>query len=142
MSEPSPLLRRLLLVLCLTALAAGAPARTGNAEGGAAAPSSSLEVAVKSDVPSGYPDRVGRFQAPLRQDLTSLQLTNLGNGQYALRFSAGTDAPSLPEIDLRPFIPRIPLLAKGDPNLIRIALVGHLSFAWPGATTSPTPAGR
>jgi len=102
--------RRLLFVLCPIFLAA-------------AAPPSSLEVAVKPDVPSGYPDRVGRFQAPLRQDLTSLQLTGLGDGRYALRFSAGTDAPPLPEIDLRPFIPRVPLLAKGDPGLTRIALI-------------------
>jgi hypothetical protein len=109
MSKPMRF-RRLLFVLCPLFLAA-------------AAPPSSLEVAVKPDVPSGYPDRVGRFQAPLRQDLTSLQLTSLGDGRYALRFSSGTDAPPLPEIDLRPFIPRIPLLAKADPGLTRIALI-------------------
>jgi hypothetical protein len=113
--------RRPLFVFGLVSLAAGASACA--AEGAAAAPSPSLEVAVKPDVPSGYPDRVGRFQAPLRQDLTSLQLTSLGDGRYALRFSSGTDAPSLPEIDLRPFIPRIPLLAKGDSGLTRIALI-------------------
>jgi len=109
MSKPARF-RRLLFVLCPLFLAA-------------AAPPTGLEVAVKPDVPSGYPDRVGRFQAPLRQDLTSLQLTSLGDGRYALRFSSGTDAPPLPEIDLRPFIPRIPLLAKGDPGLTRIALI-------------------
>lgn len=119
MSEPSRFLR-LLLILGLTA---GVPARAGSVEGTAAASPSSLEIVIKPDVPTGYPDRVGRFQTPLRQDLTSLQLTSLGNGQYALRFSSGTDAPPLPEIDLRPFIPRIPLLAKGDPGLTRIALI-------------------
>jgi hypothetical protein len=66
---------------------------------------------------------VGRFETPLRQDLTSLQLSRLEAGQYALRFAVGTEPPSLPEIDLRPFIPRIPLLAKGDPGLTRIALI-------------------
>jgi hypothetical protein len=114
MSEPSRF-RRLLAVLCL--VSSTAPAWAGDA------PPSSLEAAVKPDVPSGYPDRVGRFETPLRQDLTSLQLTRLGQGRYALRFSSGTETPLLPEIDLRPFIPRIPLLAKGDPGLTRIALI-------------------
>jgi hypothetical protein len=108
MSKPARF-RRLLLVLCPVFWAA--------------APPSSLEIAVKPDVPSGYPGRVGRFETPLRQDLTTLQLTSLGEGRYALRFSSGTDAPPLPEIDLRPFIPRIPLLAKTDPGLTRIALI-------------------
>jgi hypothetical protein len=121
MSEPSRF--RLPLLLCLTFLAAGDPVWAGSAEGAVAAPPSDLEAAVQPDVPSGYPDRVGRFETPLRQDLTSLRLTSLGQGQYALRFSSGTAAPLLPEIDLRPFIPRIPLLAKGDPGLTRIALI-------------------
>lgn len=89
----------------------------------AAAPPAGIEIPIKPDVPSGYPDRVGRFEAPLRQDLTSLQLTGLGQGRYALRFSSGTEVPALPEIDLRPFIPRVPLLAKEDPLLTRIALI-------------------
>jgi hypothetical protein len=100
-----------LFVLCFTFLL------------GAAAPPTGIEIPVKPDIPSGYPDRVGRFEAPLRQDLASLQLTGLGQGRYALRFSSGTEVPALPEIDLRPFIPRVPLLAKGDPSLTRIALI-------------------
>jgi hypothetical protein len=90
---------------------------------GEPAPTPSLEILVKPDIPAGYPGRVGRFETPLRQDLTSLQLTGLGEGRYALRFSSGTETPALPEIDLRPFIPRVPLLAKGDPSLTRIALI-------------------
>jgi hypothetical protein len=104
-------LRGLFLLFCLPFMA------------GAEAPSPSLEILVKPDVPSGYPDRVGRFETPLRQDLTSLQLTRLGQGRYGLRFSSGTEAPALPEIDLRPFIPRVPLLAKGNAELTRIALI-------------------
>ncbi len=104
-------LRGLFLLFCLPFMA------------GAEAPPASLEIPVKPDVPSGYPDRVGRFATPLRQDLTSLQLTSLGQGRYGLRFSSGTETPALPDIDLRPFIPRVPLLAKGNAELTRIALI-------------------
>lgn len=100
-----------LLLFCLPLLA------------GAETAPASLEIPVKPDVPSGYPDRVGRFEPPLRQDLTSLQLTSLGEGRYGFRFSSGTETPALPEIDLRPFIPRVPLLAKGNAALTRIALI-------------------
>ncbi len=108
---------RLCFFLCLSSLAGGRQPAWADS-----APNPSLEIAVKPDVPAGYPGRVGRFETPLRQDLTSLQLTGLGEGRYALRFS-GTETPGLPEIDLRPFIPRVPLLAKGDPSLTRIALI-------------------
>jgi hypothetical protein len=113
--------RRPLFVLGLVSLVAGSSAWA--AEGAASAPSPSLETTVKPDIPTGYPGRVGRFETPLRQDLTALQLTRLESGQYSLRFSTGVEPPSLPEIDLRPFIPRIPLLTKGDPGLTRIALI-------------------
>lgn len=116
MNDPKRL-RGLLLLLCLPIVTGGL------ASAQAEAPPAGLEIPVKPDVPSGYPDRVGRFAAPLRQDLASLQLTSLGQGRYGLRFSSGTEAPALPEIDLRPFIPRVPLLAKGDPALTRIALI-------------------
>ena len=110
---------RLCFFLCLSAVAGCLhPAWAGEP-----APTPSLEIPVKPDIPAGYPGRVGRFETPLRQDLTSLQLTGLGEGRYALRFSSGTETPALPEIDLRPFIPRVPLLAKGDPSLTRIALI-------------------
>ncbi|HEX4961700.1 MAG TPA: hypothetical protein VF173_12730 [Thermoanaerobaculia bacterium] len=116
---------RLSFVLCFPlavgCLGAVHPAR--GAEGDASTSAPSLEIPVKPDLPAGYPGRVGLFETPLRQDLTSLQLTGLGQGRYALRFSSGTETPALPEIDLRPFIPRIPLLAKGDPSLTRIALI-------------------
>ena len=113
MNEPKRL-RRLLLLLCL-------PLVTGSLA--SEAPPASIEIPVKPDVPNGYPDRVGRFATPLRQDLTSLQLTSLGQGRYSLRLSSGTEPPALPDVDLRPFIPRVPLLAKGDPALTRIALI-------------------
>src|SRR3954454_2806977 len=109
---------RLCFLLCFSSVAGCLdPAGPGTP-----APAPGLKIPVKPDVPSGYPGRVGRFETPLRQDLTSLQLTGLGEGRYALRFS-GTETPALPEIDLRPFIPRVPLLAKGDPSLTRIALI-------------------
>jgi hypothetical protein len=86
-------------------------------------PAAGLELAVKPDVPSGYPGRVGRFETPLRQDLTLLRLTRLGGGRYALSFARGGEAPALAEVDLRPFIPRLPRLAQGEPTLVRLALV-------------------
>lgn len=104
-------------------LAVGCLGAINPAWAGDPAPTPGVEIPVKPDVPAGYPDRVGRFEKPMRQDLTSLQLTSLGEGRYALRFSSGTEAPALPEIDLRPFIPRVPLLAKGEPSLTRIALI-------------------
>jgi hypothetical protein len=103
-------------------LVAGNQALAGTT-GSDSTPTPSLKIPVKPDIPAGYPDRVGRFEPPLRQDLTSLQLTSLGQGRYAFRFSSGTEVPALPEVDLRPFIPRVPLLAKGDPSLTRIALI-------------------
>jgi hypothetical protein len=88
-----------------------------------AAAGGSLELEIKPDIPTGYPGRVGRFATPLRQDLTLLRLTRLGGGRYALSFARGGEAPALAEVDLRPFIPRVPRLAQGEPPLVRLALI-------------------
>lgn len=93
------------------------------AEPAPAPPAAGIELEVKPDVPSGYPGRVGRFETPLRQDLTRLRLTRLGGGRYALAFAPGAEAPALADVDLRPFIPRVPHLAVGEPSLVRLALI-------------------
>jgi len=95
----------------------------GQAAAGQSGQAAGLDLEVKPDVPSGYRGRIGRFETPLRQDLTLLRLTRLGGGRYALSFARGGEAPALADIDLRPFIPRVPLLAQGEPSLVRLALI-------------------
>lgn len=102
----------------VVALAVGAFAE----EAATPAAAGALVLELKPDVPAGYPARVGSFQKPLRQDLTALSLTPRGDGRYDLRFVGG-EAPALDSIDLRPFIPRIPRLARGNATLTRLALV-------------------
>ena len=93
----------------------------------ASATAPGVQIRVQPDVPDGYPDRVGRFVKPLRQDLTSLELTSRGGGRYGLRLSAGGGPPALPDLladlDLRPFVARVPALARGNPALTRLALI-------------------
>lgn len=83
----------------------------------------SIDIKLKPDVPEGYPDRVGRFQKPLRQDITSLRMIVRDHGKYDFEFPTASDVPALRGIDLRPFMPRIPKLANGDATLIRLALI-------------------
>src|SRR5436853_2966728 len=70
----------------------------------------SIQIILKPDVPDGYPDRVGRFQRPLRQDITALRLLSREDGRYDFEFPTAPDVPALRSVDLRPFIPRIPKL--------------------------------
>jgi len=120
--------------------AGGAPAAPAPLD--SAPPAVALDLEVKPDVPSGYPGRVGRFETPLRQDLTLLRLTRLGGGRYALSFARGGEAPALAEVDLRPFIARVPRLAQGEPALVRLALIqrelnrNQVRYAVPGKPDS------
>src|SRR4051794_3823368 len=83
----------------------------------------SIDIKLKPDVPQGYPDRVGRFQKPLRQDITSMRMIARDDGKYDFEFPTVSDVPALRGVDLRPFMPRIPKLANSDPTLIRLALI-------------------
>ncbi|MFI5183398.1 MAG: hypothetical protein ACHQNV_03290 [Vicinamibacteria bacterium] len=80
-------------------------------------------VSLTPEAPDGYADNPSTLARPLRQDIKSLELRDLGGGRFAIRLGEGSDAPALPSVDLRPFVPRIPALAKGDPDLGRFALI-------------------
>lgn len=94
------------------------------AAGNAVTSDAEITIALKPDVPNGYPDRVGRFIAPLRQDITSMKLTPRGNGHFDVTFlTPEKDVPGLVNIDFRPYVPRMPAFAEGNPTLSFIALV-------------------
>ncbi|MEA2708265.1 MAG: hypothetical protein QOF78_866 [Phycisphaerales bacterium] len=83
----------------------------------------SFEVALKPDIPEGYKDRVGKFQKPLRQDVTTLRLVRRDDGAFDIEFPATADVPPVKAVDFRPFLPRVPKLAEGNGELTKIALI-------------------
>jgi hypothetical protein len=89
----------------------------------ASKPGGAITVPLTPEAPSGYADNPSTLARPLRQDITSLLLSDLGNGRYTLRLGEGSEAPTLENVDLRAFVPRVPPLAKGDPDLTRFALI-------------------
>src|SRR5215204_279228 len=79
-------------------------------------------VPIKVQEPNGYAGNPSTLERPLRQDLQSIALTARADGKFDIRLQPTADAPHLEGVDLRPLIPRVPALAKGDPVLTRIAL--------------------
>jgi hypothetical protein len=82
-----------------------------------------FKVALTPEAPGGYADNPSTLARPLRQDLRSLELRDLGNAHYNIRVGDGPGSPSLENVDLRPFVPRVSALAKGDPDLVRFTLI-------------------
>ena len=82
-----------------------------------------FEIALKPDVPEGYKDRVGRFEKPLRQDITSMKLIRKEGGKYDIEFPPAANVPALRDIDFRTFVARVPTIAKGDETLTKVALI-------------------
>jgi hypothetical protein len=78
---------------------------------------------LKPEQPDGYRGNPTKPYGALRQDLTSLTFTQKGGGRYELRVGGAADAPIFADVDLRPFVPRVPALARGDATLTRIALM-------------------
>ena len=83
----------------------------------------SFDIALKPDVPEGYKDRVGKFEKPLRQDITTLKLARNDDGTFNVTFTPETKVPAIEKIDFRPFMPRVPKLAEGNGELTKIALI-------------------
>jgi hypothetical protein len=82
-----------------------------------------FDVALKPDIPEGYVDRVGAYEKPLRQDVTTMRLVRRDDGTFNIEFAADTKVPTIEKIDFRPFMPRVPKLAEGNGELTRIALI-------------------
>jgi hypothetical protein len=82
-----------------------------------------FDIALKPDVPEGYKDRVGKFEKPLRQDITTLKLARNDDGTFNIAFTPETKVPTIEKIDFRPFLPRVPKLAEGNGELTKIALI-------------------
>ena len=82
-----------------------------------------FDIALKPDVPEGYKDRVGKFEKPLRQDITTLKLARNDDGTFNIAFPPEVKVPSIEKIDFRPFLPRVPKLAEGNGELTKIALI-------------------
>ena len=76
----------------------------------ASKPGGAITVPLTPEAPSGYADNPSTLARPLRQDITSLLLSDLGNGRYTLRLGEGSEAPTLENVDLRAFVPRVPPL--------------------------------
>src|SRR4030095_12878523 len=53
----------------------------------------------------------------------TIELTPLGGGRYDVRLTPGDGAPKLAGVDLTPMAPRVPVLAKGNDTLTRLALI-------------------
>lgn len=84
----------------------------------------SIRIRVKVEEPRGYPDDPSPLAGALRQDLTVLDLHPKGEGRYDVSIgSESSSSPLLSNVDLRPFVPRVPLLARGNATLTRIALI-------------------
>jgi hypothetical protein len=83
----------------------------------------SFDVALKPDVPEGYKDRVGKYEKPLRQDVTKLKLARNNDGTFNIVFTPESKVPTIAGVDFRPFMPRVPKLAEGNGELTRIALI-------------------
>ena len=82
-----------------------------------------FDIALKPDVPDGYVDRVGAYEKPLRQDVMTLKLVRRDDGTFDIVFPEATKVPTIQKVDFRPFMPRVPKLANGNPELTRIALI-------------------
>src|SRR5271169_3403048 len=90
---------------------------------GAGGPGPDAAVELTPEAPDGYADDPSTLARPLRQDVTSLRLEERGGGLFTVRMGTAPDATTLENIDLRPLIPRVPALARGDADLVRYALV-------------------
>lgn len=87
-------------------------------------PSNGIIVApMKPEEPMGYPGNPSKLKTPLRQDLTKATFSALPDGHYDLVLGEGESSVSLKDVDLRPFAPRIPDLAKGNKVLTELALM-------------------
>src|SRR5688500_10602511 len=73
-----------------------------------------FEIALKPDVPEGYVDRVGKYEKPLRQDVTTMRLARRDDGTFNIEFAPQTKVPAIDKIDFRHFMPRVPRLAEGN----------------------------
>jgi hypothetical protein len=98
------------------------PQATATATASAETPKS-FDIALKPDVPEGYKDRVGKFEKPLRQDITTLKLARNEDGTFNITFAPEAKVPAIEKIDFRPFMPRVPKLAEGNGELTKIALI-------------------
>jgi hypothetical protein len=75
------------------------------------------------ETPNGYTDDPSALARPMRQDLRRVDLVPRSAGHYDLVLPGGADATvRARDVDLRPFIPRIPRVARGNATLERIAL--------------------
>jgi hypothetical protein len=81
------------------------------------------DVPMKPEQADGYPGNPTRPFGPLLQDFTSVKVAAKGGGHYELKLGPAADAPDFKDVDLRPFVPRVPALARGDATLARIALM-------------------
>jgi hypothetical protein len=81
------------------------------------------DVPMKPEQADGYPGNPTKPFGSLMQDYTSIKLTPKAGGHYELKLGPAADAPGFPDVDLRPFVPRVPALAKGEATLTRIALM-------------------
>ena len=105
-----PLLRALAPASALSAFLLGG---TGNG----------TDIPMKPEQADGYPGNPTKPFGPLMQDYTSIKLSPKAGGHYELKLGPAADAPGFADVDLRPFVPRVPALAKGDATLTRIALM-------------------
>src|SRR5258708_26988374 len=87
---------------------------------GASKPGQAITLLLTPEAPGGYADDPSTLARPLRQDIQSLVLRDLGNGRFSLRLGEGSEAPALESVDLRPFVPRVPALANGYPPLTHL----------------------
>lgn len=110
------------LVVLFLSVAASASRLRANGEIGAVPPA--VVIPVRAQEPGGYPGNPSSLQTPLRQDVTAIVLQRRPDGLYDVSFSSPPNAPTLAlsAIDLRPMVPRIPEIARGERTLEEVAL--------------------
>lgn len=80
-----------------------------------------IRIPVRPEEAGGYRANPSTLATPLRQDLTSLTLTRADEGSFAL--DLGDSAFRLPPVDLALLVPRVPVYARQDEDLVRFALL-------------------
>ncbi len=99
-----------LAALGLFALAAQEPARP------------TFRAPVRPQEPAGYAGNPSTLRTPLRQDVEAITFTARADGSYDVALVTAGEPIRVEAVDLEAFVPRVPLLARGDPALERLAL--------------------